>query len=397
MKLSNSSNGARQALAALAGLAFALTAAAQPEQWLEYHTGTEPKGYRWLELSTNPPPNVALPKLEPGALFGCWSNALDKTAGRWFCLDRIAKRGPCDRLFFDRNGNGRLDDETPVKCTKREERESYFEPVKLVFKGVDGPISYHLIGRFYQFEKQRAQLLIGAGGWYEGNVNLAGKKRRVQLVDNTVNGVFNDQGRNPSDCDRLIIMDGKEDRESGRREVARYLGKYLEVDGQLLQIEVAGDGAFLKVKKAEGVKFGTVRVPENISEFVAFGKNGHFVRKPEKGQLSLPVGEYRINDWTINRKDEKGGSWTLSGRSFTKAGDFTVTAEATEELKIGEPVRALLQANESKGGAAFSLRLLGQLGESVEIMRGSDRPRAPRLQVASLQGTFRSTNTFEYG
>jgi len=385
------------AVASLAVLAFTLTGAAQPEQWLEYHTSREPKGYRWLDLSTNPPPKVTLPKLEAGAFFGCWSNALEKTSGRWFCLDRVAKRGLCDRLFFDCNGNGRLDDETPAKVTRREEREAFFEPVKLVFKGEDGPISYHLICRFYQFQKQRAELLIGAGGWYEGNVNLAGKKRRVQLVDNTVNGVFNDRGRNPYECDRLFILSEKEDRKPGRREFARYLGKYLEVDGQLLEIEVASDGAFLKVRKAEGVKFGTVRVPETISEFEAFGENGDFVRKPEKGQFSLPAGEYRVNDWTIARKDDKGGNWTLSAGGFTKAADFTVTPESPVELPIGEPVRAFLQANATKRGVAFSLRLLGPLGESVSIMRGSYRPRAPRLQVASLKSSFRSTNTFEYG
>lgn len=393
MKLSNSTQPARptcvNALAALAALAFAGTAAAQPEQWLEYHTATEPKGYRWLEPSTNPPPNVALPKLEPGARFGCWSNALDKTAGRWFCLDRIAKSGPCDRLFFDCNGNGRLDDESPVKCTRRDDNESYFEPVKLVFKGEDGPISYHLIGRYYQFDKQRGQLMVGAGGWYEGNVNLAGKKRRVQLVDSSVNGVFNDQGNTPSESDRLIIV--------GEKGMDRYLGRYLEVDGQLLQIEVASDGAFLKAKKAEGVKFGSVRVPETISEFEAFGQNGHFVRKPDKGSLSLPAGTYRVNTWTINRKDDKGAAWKLSGSGFTKAADFSVLAENSIALPIGEPVRAILQATEVKSEVSFSLRLLGALGESVDIMRGEDRPRAPRLQVASLKGAFRSTNTFEYG
>jgi len=56
--------------ATLVAALFTLTARAQPEQWLEYHTGTEPKGYRWLDLSTNPPPKVTLPKLEKGALFG---------------------------------------------------------------------------------------------------------------------------------------------------------------------------------------------------------------------------------------------------------------------------------------------------------------------------------------
>lgn len=376
-------------LAALAGLAFTLSAAAQKEQWLEYHTGTEPKGYRWLELSTNPPPNVTLPKLTSAPYFGVWKNGLEFNEGRRFCLDRTARSGPYDRLVFDANGNGRLDDDPVVPCQSRDDNSAAFEPAKLVFKGEDGPITYHLIARFYQFDKDRAQLLVGSGGWYEGSVELAGKKRRVQLVDNTVNGVFSDTSTTPSESDLLIIL--------GDKGVSRYLGKYLELDGQLLQIEVARDGAFLKAQKAEGVRLGKVRVPEVISEFVAFGKNGHFIRKPEKGELTLPSGDYRVNSWSINRKDDKGTAWRLSGSSFTKTGDFTVADTAAVELAIGEPVRAVVQANEGKSEVSFGLRLLGQLGETVDLMRGEERPRAPRIHIASLTGTFRSTNTFEYG
>src|ERR1035441_8364901 len=49
-----------------------------------------------------------------------------------------------------------------------------------------------------------------------------------------------------------------------------------DLDGQFYQIEVARDGAFVKLQKAENVVLGQVRVPETISEFVAFGENGHF-------------------------------------------------------------------------------------------------------------------------
>jgi len=82
---------------------------------------------------------------------------------------------------------------------------------------------------------------------------------------------------------------------------------------------------------------------------------------------------------------------------FHQVADFTVAEESPTEMQIGEPVRAVLQANETKTGVAFDLRFLGSLGESVQIMRGHDRPRAPRLQVASVKGTFYCTNTFEYG
>src|SRR5450759_5596548 len=99
----------------------------------------------------------------------------------------------------------------------------------------------------------------------------------------------------------------------GDKTVERFLGKMVEVDGKFFRIEAARDGAFVKVQKADNLTFGQVRVPENISEFAAFGENGHFVRKPANGEFTLPSGDYRIFRWMINRKDEKGAPWTLSG------------------------------------------------------------------------------------
>jgi hypothetical protein len=220
-------------------------------------------------------------------------------------------------------------------------------------------------------------------------VTLAGKKQRVQVFDNTVNGAFNDQGANAAESDRIVV--------AGDRSVDRYLGRYLEVNGQLMRLEVARDGACLKVQKAEGVTYGMVRVPEAISEFIAVGLNGHFVRKPAKGQLTLPVGTYRVQDWTIERKDEKGVAWTLSGSGFGQGAEFEVAAAEPTVLSVGEPIRAVLLATESKTQISFNLRLQGSLGETVEIMRGTERPRAPQLSIASANGSFRVNTNFEYG
>ena len=48
-------------------------------------------------------------------------------------------------------------------------------------------------------------------------------------------------------------------------------------------------------------------MPEGLTQFTALGPVGHFVRKPVKGELELPVGKYRIHEWTLERKDGKGG------------------------------------------------------------------------------------------
>jgi hypothetical protein len=134
--------------AIFAGLALATTALAQPEQWLEYHTSTEGRAYHQMELTTNPPLGIALPKLNASPCFARWLTPMDPTGGRWLCLDRTRKSGPYDRLFIDSNGNGRLDDKTPLQA-RLDSYNAYFPPVPVVFKGEDGPITYHLVFRSY--------------------------------------------------------------------------------------------------------------------------------------------------------------------------------------------------------------------------------------------------------
>ena len=383
--------------AVLAALALATTALAQKEQWLDYHVSTEGRGYLYLNLTTNPPPNVKLPKLGDQAFFAHWSTPLDP-AGRWLCLDRTKKAGLCDRVYFDSTGNGRLDDKTPVGLAHSDQYTSYFEPVRVVFKGEDGPITYHLILRFMHYSGSDANLLASSGGYYAGKVEIGGKKRNVELIDGNVNGTFNDRAADMSGSDRVTV--------EGDKVGERYLGKMLEVDGQFYQIEVARDGAFIKLQKLENVVFGQVRVPETISEFVAFGENGHFVRRPVKGGFTLPVGNYRIQTWTIDRKDDKGAAWQLMGYGFNNSGNFEAADGKPASLDVGEPMRAVMEAQEpstrpgSRDAAKqvnFSLRFQGQQGETLQIMKGNQRPRGPRLTLTSLDGAYRYTNTFEFG
>ena len=373
----------------LAGVLLGGTAFAQNEQWLEYHTGTESRAYHSLQLTTNLPPGVALPPLTRHPYFARWVTPMDPAGGRWLCFDRTRKSGPYDRLFIDRNGNGRLDDETPVTA----QLDSYyanFPPTPVVFKGEDGPITYHLLLRFYQYESSPAQLLASSAGWYEGLVDFGGVKKRVQVIDGDVNGTFNDMAANAYDSDRVQI--------EGDKTSERFLGKMVEVDGKLFKIVVARDGAFVKVQPAENVTLGTVRVAENISEFIAFGENGHFVRKPASGQFTLPVGKYQILSWQINRKDDKGTPWTLSGQSFPKEASFEVAADKTATVDIGEPIHTLLKFNEQPNRTIrFDLSFVGKQNESIQLLRDGQRPKGPKLMLTTASGTLAYTNSFEFG
>ena len=372
-----------------AALVASATAFAQSEQWLEYHTSNDGRSYHSLELTTNPPPGIALPKFNAQPYFARWLTPMDPAGGRWLCFDRTRRSGPYDRMWIDSNGDGRLDDKQPVSGSL-DSFNTYFPATPVVFKGEDGPITYHIIFRFYQYEKSPARLLMASGGWYEGLVDFDGVKKRVQLIDGNVNGTFNDIKENAYDSDRVQVEKDKTDE--------RFLGKMLEVDGKFYNIVVARDGAFIKVKKAENVALGSVRVPKNISEFSAFGENGHFVRTPAGGQFTMPAGKYQILEWIINRKDEQGARWKMTGYNFPNAATFEVTAEKEAALDIGEPVKAVLAADERAGRQiTFSLSFVGKQKESIEMLRDNQRPRGPKLMLTAANGALCYTNTFEFG
>jgi hypothetical protein len=372
----------------IATMALTATALGQPEQWLTYHTSSEERGYHAVQLTTTPPAGVALPQLNSPVWFARWQTPLDPSGGRWLCVDRTRKSGPYDRLFIDSSGNGRLDDKQPVMA-RLEFNMAYFPATPLVFKGEDGPLTYHVAFRCYQYEMNSPQFLVSSAGWYEGMVNFDGVKKNLKLLDGNANGTFNDIAANPFESDRVAI--------TGDAVSERYLGRMLEVDGKFFTVEVSRDGAFVKVKKAD-VVLGSVRVPENIAEFAAFGTNGYFVRKPAKGQLTLPAGQYRIVSWRIDRKDEKGAAWTLSGYDFPESAAFAVAADQPVDVKIGEPVKAVLEAqNSGSRDIVFNLRFSGQQQESIQMLRGGERPNGPKLMLADAKGSLHSTNTFEFG
>jgi hypothetical protein len=369
-------------------LALATVASAQTDQWLQYRTASGGSGYRWLEVSTNAPPGVALPALNANPLFVLWTTPLD-AKGRWACLDRTRKSGPHNRLFIDRNGDGKLADEPPLDANRVDSYSASFAPVRLVFKGEDGPTTYHLALRAMRYGAEDLRVLAASGCSYAGKVDLGGRKHSLTLVDRNVNGTFNDLAANPSDCDSVLV--------EGDKTGERLLGELLEIKDQFFKLDVARDGAVVRAQPARELQFGRVHVPEAITEFVAVGVPGHFVRKPASGEFTLPVGKYRVHGWNIERKDAKGAAWTLSGAGFDEFATLEVAAEQTANLDLGEPVLVALTATENKGGATFSLKLKGRLGETVELLRGKERPSAPQLYLASTGGAYRATNSFEYG
>ena len=408
-------------------LVLASAATAQEEQWLQYHSarefgllggGMQPQ---MLDISTEKPSGVNVPQFKSARpLFAKWSSLMAKSGHLWAALDRTHKQGPYDLLYIDSNGNGQLADETAVAAYRIDQYGAYFGPVKVIFEIEDGPVTYHLNFSSHARDEQSRRLYVSSGGWYQGDITLDGQKKHCILFDYNANGTFNDKSADAAQCDRVWIgaVVGGQDTPSGGnsffpesrnlyqqsvlviRETGqgtRFVGNYIEVDRVLYRPEIARDGACIKLIRAEDVKFGTVRLPGFVTQVSANGENGLFVRKPEKGVASLPVGQYRIYDWIIDRQDDKGTPWRLQGSGNAAKDAFDVTEGNQTALSVGEPLVATLDESADKGTHSFRHILQGRDGERVELTRNGERPQAPKVRIRSADGKYDRTYSFSYG
>jgi hypothetical protein len=370
---------------------------AQQEQWLQYHTSREASqifgqvGSQRLDTSFEQPADVKLPQFKGHRqLFAKWRTPMVKSSYILVALDQMHLQGFYDMLYIDSNADGNLDDETAIAAYRTDQSSAYFGPVKVIFKVEDGLVTYHLNFTAYQPRTGGCELIASSGGWYEGDITVGDEKKHCVLFDNNVNGAFDDKSANAGDCDRIRI--GKK----GGQE-ALFTGNYIKVDETLYVPEIARDGAYIKLSKAEDVSFGSVRLPESITQFAANGENGLFILKPENGVASLPVGKYWVYDWAVERQDEEGTNWKLKGSSFGEMNSFYITEGKETVLSIGEPIVATLDASEREGTYSFSHSMKGRDGERIELTRNGAQPQAPKIRIKSTDSAYDRTYSFQYG
>ena len=145
------------------------------------------------------------------------------------------------------------------------------------------------------------------------------------------------------------------------------------------------------------VVFGSVSLPETISQFAADGENGIVNIKPDKGIGQLPVGKYTTRLWRTEREDDQGNTWALTGQSFSDQSYFKVNDSNQIKLDIGEPIIATVDARKSGSMYSFNQIIKGRFDEHIELTRNGARPRAPKLNIKNSDGTYNRTFSFEYG
>lgn len=369
----------------------------QGEQWLQYRSANEARqivgdmGYQYRQPTSAKPEGVKLPEFKAEKpLFMEMKTPMAASGSVWLAFDKSSPTGQYDRVIIDGNANGDLSDDAAVEPYRRDSNMFMFGPLKIVFSSPDGPITYHLTAELRVYpDGSRTYCLLSGGCWYEGAITVGGVKKHCVLIDYNVNGVFNDKSANPEECDRIRIG-AETDRDT------RYVGNFIEVGDRLYKPEIARDGACITLTEATDVSFGAVRVAQGITSFGAGGVNGLFLCKPENGLVKLPVGDYRIERWSIAKTDDKGAKWELQASPGDR-GTFTVAKDQEKELPIGEPIYSEAQYTKSGSFYNFSQNLVGRHGERVTLTRNGSQPPPPKLRIRSRDGAYDRALSFEYG
>jgi hypothetical protein len=368
----------------------------QEEQRLQYQSSRNAQSIlqglsnQRLKLISEKPEGVTLPDFKKEKpLFYKWQSPMTKNGYLLIAADCNQIDGAHDLLYIDSNGDGNLKDEPAISAYRAQQQHSYFGPVKVTLEGKDGPVTYHL--NFQLCDHDEQPLWARSAGWYEGTIIIGDIKKQCVLIDFDANGTFDDKSLNFDSCDRIRIgEEGSSD--------TRFVGNYVEIEGLLYRLNVARDGAWIKLTKAEDVVFGNIRVPQTIGQFAAGGENGLFTLKLKNGIGKLPVGKYRIEHWNIERKDQQDNNWKLEGNWSGDVGVFDVSVEKDTELAIGEPIISSLGvADEGGENYYMSQNLAGHLGERIQLTCNGERPPAPKVQIRNENGSYDQTFTFAYG
>ena len=402
--------------AILATVLYAMPARADDEQWLSYRKSAQPYHYLgWTagwstKMTDKPPEGVALPKFRGDKPRFSWWVRKEYAGGQfvqgkivWLAWDQSGKGG-YDLLYIDSNLDGSLADEKPIKAdnVSQDGKRAMFPLVKVMVPGDDGLVACYL--NIAKYEGTGDEVRYEAGGWYEGAVTIGGRKYFCRVIDNCCNGVFNDSGANRNQCDKIILVPYESRDEIGEmlnssdKSPARFIGRWLELDGKWFAMEVARDGACVKFTPAEKVPTGTVRLGEGANESITvMGPTGQFTRKPKDGLVELPAGRYAVDEWSASKSDSRNVVWQLA---FRGEPNKVVTFEVAEGKETAPDIGQKIVCEVDASFDGLEWRISPQLvssGAVATLQRNGSQADAPKATIANADGTYKKTFTMEFG
>jgi hypothetical protein len=311
-----------------------------------------------------------------------------------------------DLLYADTNHNRDLTDDRPVRATYRHNTAT-FGPLPLLIE-VDGRKQlYHAMLEGQEGGPVPAYFLKSLG-YYVGTARFGAKRYPVALVDFNANGLygdpFRDFGPDPSKAGDMLLVDTDGD---GRFEQAGVIpketlwcGRRIVVDGRFYQLAIGQDGSALHVTPAP-VKLAAIGSDYPRFGLILANDDGVLPIESQNGQARVPVGNYRVLVWSIERRTESG-KWEVQGGAWgTEAGapELTVAEGGSASFKLAAPLRAkVTAARTSPRDIDFQLSLTTASGENIgNVAVDGRQPPEPTLRLLDDQGNEVANLRFHYG
>jgi len=142
---------------------------------------------------------------------------------------------------------------------------------------------------------------------------------------------------------------------------------------------------------------GNLTVPDGSTLAMRGPSGEHIVVSAADTPVALPAGEYVVNEWTCERKDEDGNSWKL--QLFPRRDSFAIGVAEGQAPVLGKPsaIVSTLKIQPQQAKTIFWHSMKGERGEAVKLSCNGRRPPAPKLIVKNTAGTYEKTIRFGYG
>jgi hypothetical protein len=434
---------------AVLGLAVPVSALDVPLTYTRCDQGTEESLAREsIYLADNgqlPPGEWKLPSLVSKAPL----YALVKLAGqdRLMVFDQAKPEDSFyNRVYFDANGNRDLTDDSVISGSVERTgplTEAEFSPIDLTIT-VDGKqLNYSMVPEATRFSPgaiigfalrvlsadiDRPMIRLRANCAYVGEFDLDGRHYRVTLLDENVNGRFDDHLKvlPPSPDDTQVSSSGdsisiKVATDGAAIRTYQALGDLLVLDRTLFEVSLrVGEGKM--TLSPYGGEIASARLPEGFETLTLYtdeaNPKGVMMYRPAQ-TIPLPCGSYRLLQYDLFRDDEQGDRWTLSAAGAKDSAPFIAAKGGETALVCGEPFSPVVTVHGGTlkrsffGGTSAQLDMVtkGTGNEEVtdvshasghntrlplsELDPGS--PREPRYKVTKSDGEIVSEGAFRYG
>ncbi|MGQ9463830.1 MAG: hypothetical protein ACUVTP_12325 [Candidatus Fervidibacter sp.] len=293
----------------------------------------------------------------------------------------IAKQGDEWLLYADTNGDNDLTDKRPFRGYI-DGWYRHFGPTPMRFR-VNGKTVLHHIGISQLLESTGAvEFYARQASCRTGNLMWEGKPVTVTVKDSDFDGAITPK-------DRILWDDGQE--QLWLPAVGR-IGK----DGRFFRYEVVPTGERLVIEPLS-LPSAPVRYEGDVLKLGLEGEGGEWLMEGKDGQLIAPVGEFRLHEMLLTRRDRQGRLWQLLAFAFGPAAPKLTISPSGTTLNV-EPLEISVLAHRKGNEFEFSLEIKTTNEMRVNrLLVDNQRPPEPKLRLAAPNGKVIAEPQFHYG